>query len=339
VSVLSSSATPLPANPLRLGFAGTPEFAATILEALLRSGRAPAVVYTQPDRPAGRGRKLRPSAVKALALAHRLELRQPPSLRSAEEVAALAAYDLDVLVVAAYGLLLPSAILRVPRAGCINVHASLLPRWRGAAPIERAILAGDSESGACIMQMDEGLDTGPVYTCRRCAITPGMDAITLEALLAELGSDALLACLDRLPELTPSPQASSGVTYASKLTRGDAQIAWGDPAAQIERQVRALRGRMPPFTELGQTRLSIFEAYALDTTAELLPGTILAAEPGGIQVACGSGVLNVLRLRLSLGKGQLLTAAEAINGYGRLLAVGNRLGSLPHGQTRELGAQ
>jgi methionyl-tRNA formyltransferase len=339
VSDPSNPAPPPSVRSLRLGFAGTPDFAATILKALMRAGRTPAVVYTQPDRPAGRGRKLHPSPVKVLALEHGLPLQQPASLRASAEAAAMLAFDLDVLVVAAYGLLLPAAILGVPRAGCVNVHASLLPRWRGAAPVERALLAGDAETGACIMQMDEGLDTGPVYMCRRCAITPTMDAPALEARLAELGSEALLTCLDQWSELKPSPQASAGVTYARKLTRSDAQIEWGQSATHVERQVRALRGRTPPFTEVGQTRVSVLEANVLEKAPASPAGTILAAGPGGIQIACGSGVLNVLRLRLSLGKGQPLAAADAINGYGKLFRVGSRLGSASHSEIRELDSQ
>lgn len=311
---------------MRLGFAGTPVFACRILEALLQAGYRPAVVYTQPDRPSGRGRKQQPSAVKALAVAQGLPVRQPISLRPTEETAALAAFQLDLLVVAAYGLILPQAILAAPRFGCINVHASLLPRWRGAAPIERAIMAGDSETGVCIMQMERGLDTGPVYLCRPCAITPDTDAPALEARLAVLGGEALLTCLDQLPELRPAPQATEGVTYASKLTRADAHIDWHRPAAAIERQVRALCGRLPPFTAIGAARLSVLEAQALEQPAGAAAGTIVAASSSGIRVACAEGTLNVTLLKLNLGKGQPLQPGDAINGYGGLFAIGTVVG-------------
>jgi methionyl-tRNA formyltransferase len=327
VSDTPSLGPPPHPQPARIGFAGTPRFAATILKRLLQAGRRPCVVYTQPDRQAGRGRKMQPSAVKALALEHDIELRQPVSLRAPEEAAALAAFDLDVLVVAAYGLLLPPAILSVPRAGCINVHASLLPRWRGAAPIERAIMAGDIETGACIMQMDEGLDTGPVYLCERCPIEATMDAPALEARLADLGSNALLVCLNQLGDLVPVPQPNDGATYARKLTQADALIRWDRTAVDLHRQVRALTGRMPAFTSAGTTRVSILEAAMLDSPATpAAPGTVVAANSRGISVTCGSGLLNILRLQLNVGKGLPLSAADAVNGYARLFAVGAVLG-------------
>lgn len=313
-----------PNAPLKLGFAGTPDFAARILEALLAAGRVPALVYTQPDRPAGRGRKLSPSAVKVLAEGHGLPLRQPSSLKDRAEVLALEEQALDVLVVAAYGLLLPPPVLAAPRLGCINVHASLLPRWRGAAPIERAIMAGDSETGACIMQMDAGLDTGPVYLCRRCPITDDTDAASLERQLAALGSDALLHCLERLPSLAPEPQPAEGATYAAKLTRADAIIHWQRPALEIERQVRALADRLPPFSQAGETRLTVLAARA-EPGAAGSPGTVMAFDRKGLAVACGEGILNIQRLRLNVGKGRPMSAAEAANGYAALLAPGSRL--------------
>lgn len=322
---ISRSAPPDPAgtSPLRLGFAGTPPFAATILAALLQRYR-PVVVYTQPDRPSGRGRRLLPSAVSALASTQGLPVRQPASLRGADEATALRALGLDVLVVAAYGLILPPSILQAPALGCINVHASLLPRWRGAAPIERAIMAGDEESGVCIMHMDEGLDTGPVYLCRRCPITPDTDGPSLESRLADLGAEALLTCLAQLPGLEASPQPATGVTYAAKLTDRDAKIDWERPAAEIQRQVRALCGRRPAYATSGSTRMNVLEAELLEISADAAPGTLIVANRTGIQVACGAGVLNIRRLRLNVGKGLPLTAADAVNGYGRLLAPGVR---------------
>jgi methionyl-tRNA formyltransferase len=312
---------------LRLGFAGTPEFAARILIGLIRAGRPPVVVYTQPDRPRGRGRHVLPSPVKVLAEAHQLPVRQPQSLRGAALAEALAELGLDVLLVAAYGLILPSAILAIPRLGCINVHASLLPRWRGAAPIERAIMAGDTESGVSIMQMERGLDTGPVYLSRCCPITADTNGPDLEAKLADLGCAALLECLDRLPNLTPTPQSRSGVSYANKLSRADAVIDWSRPAGVIDRQVRALCGRMPAFTEAGGVRRTILASRATDEPAEGRPGTLMAAGPSGIRVACGEGTLTVLRLKLSVGKGIPLSAADACNGYPALFAPGALFGN------------
>ncbi len=310
---------------LRLGFAGTPEFAVHILEGLIRGGRIPEVVYTQPDRPVGRGRKLRPSPVKSLANDHELPVRDPVSLRGPEQAEALDALGLDVLVVAAYGLLLPPAILRAPRFGCVNVHPSLLPRWRGAAPVERAILAGDEITGVCIMQMDEGLDTGPVYTCRSCPIDPQADTPGVEARLAVLGTEALLRCLDELPDAVPTPQPSDGVEYASKIGRADAAIRWSSPAVHIERQVRALRHRIPPFAGVGAARMAVLDARALADAAQGPPGTITGAGRDGIRIACGEGVLNVLRLQLNLGKGRPLSPGDALNGYPTLFAVGSTL--------------
>jgi len=317
-----------PANrlaPLRIGFAGTPPFAATILKGLLGRHR-PLIVYTQPDRRSGRGQRVQPSAVKTVAAIHDIPIRQPESLRAPGEAEALEAFDLDVLVVAAYGLLLPPSILRVPKMGCINVHASLLPRWRGAAPVERAIMAGDAETGVCIMQMDEGLDTGPVFLCRSWPIAATTDGSTLEAQLAELGAEALLNCLDQLPGLEPRPQAQTGVKYAAKLTRLDAEINWQRPAVEIERQVRALRGRMPAFTTSGVTRMNVLEALVVEGDPSEPAGTVLGAGAAGIRIACGADSLAIRRLQLNIGKGQPLSAADAINGYGRLLAPGTRFG-------------
>ncbi len=317
-----------PSTPaLRLGFAGTPDFAARILAALIQAGRPPVVVYTQPDRPVGRGRRVQPSPVKQLAQAHGLSVAQPATLRGSDAAEALASWRLDVLVVAAYGLILPPAILDLPRLGCLNVHASLLPRWRGAAPVERAIMAGDAETGVCIMRMERGLDTGPVYTCRRTPIRDSDDGPSLAARLAELGSAALLECLADLPNRTPTPQPEAGVSYASKLGPDDATIMWDRPAAAIDRQIRALRGRLPATTQAGDVRIAILEASVeADVAAPAAPGTILAASRNGIRVACGEGVLRALRVRLSIGKGKPLSAAEASNGFAHVFRPTERLG-------------
>lgn len=319
-------------SSLRLGFAGTPDFAATLLAALLRAGRRPAVVYTQPDRPSGRGRRLQPPPVKRLALQEELEVLQPESLRGPGHEETLAAFGLDVLVVAAYGLILPPAILQGPRFGCINVHASLLPRWRGAAPVERAIMAGDAETGVSIMQMDRGLDTGPVYLQKRCPIHAHTDGPTLEANLATLGGQALLECLERLPELCATPQPEAGATYAPKLTQADRAIDWPRPAPHIDRQIRALCGRMPAFTGVDGVRVTILKAGAAEPQSGSgawasgesppAPGTLLATTGAGITVACGEGALTVSRLKLSVGKGRTLEAGDAVNGYPHLFAPG-----------------
>ncbi|MFW6092387.1 MAG: methionyl-tRNA formyltransferase [Pseudomonadota bacterium] len=314
-----------PGVPLRLGFAGTPAFAARILTALIDADRAPVAVYTQPDRPVGRGRKVRPSPVKVLAESHGLPVHQPESLAAAETIATLAALELDVLVVAAYGLLLPRGVLDTPRLGCINVHPSLLPRWRGAAPIERTILAGDRESGVCIMRMDEGLDTGPVYLCRRRRLPDDVDTPALEAMLGDLGAGALLECLADLPQRVPTPQPTAGATYARKLEREDAIVHWSAPAIHIERQVRALASRMPPLARAGDARVRLLAARASDAAADAEPGTLIEAGRDALTVACGSGRLRLFGLKLDVGKGGTLTAADAINGYAHLFHPGARL--------------
>jgi methionyl-tRNA formyltransferase len=314
-------------SDLRIGFAGTPDFAARILQGLLDGGRPPLVVYTQPDRPVGRGRRLRPAAVKVLAEQHGIEVRQPDSLRGADATERLAQAQLDVLVVAAYGLLLPPAILQTPTLGCINVHASILPRWRGAAPVERAIMAGDARTGVSIMQMDRGLDTGPVFLIRDCAIGPHATGPGLEHDLAALGCEALLECLDRLPSIKPIPQPVEGVCYAKKLTPADAAIDWSRASVELDRQIRALCGRMPAASFAGSTRVQILDADPDPDHppggAGASPGTIIGISPKrGISVACGAGTLTIKRLQLNRGKGLPLTAAQALNGFPELLAEG-----------------
>jgi methionyl-tRNA formyltransferase len=309
-------------SALRIGFAGTPAFAARILQALLDGGSPPLTVYCQPDRPAGRGRRVQAPPVKALAEQAGIPVRQPQTLRSAAEAAELADLRLDVLVVVAYGLILPPAVLAAPRFGCINVHASLLPRWRGAAPIERAILAGDTRTGVSIMQMDAGLDTGPVIAERSCPIGPDTDAVTLSRRLAELGAEALLDCLRRPPPWPSRPQPEVGVSYAGKLTREDARVEWRQPAAQIRRQVLALAHRMPPVAQLGAARVRLLAARAEQNLADSAPGTILEAGAAGIRVACGEGTLLIQRLQLNVGKGRPLDAGDAVNGYPALFRAG-----------------
>jgi methionyl-tRNA formyltransferase len=307
-------------EPLRLGFAGTPEFAAIQLAALLEAGYEVDPVYTQPDRPRGRGRKTTPSPVKALALAQSLPVLEPASLK--KEVLR---DDLDLLIVAAYGLILPRHILEAPRLGCLNVHASLLPRWRGAAPVERAIMAGDGETGVCLMKMDEGLDTGPVYACERTPIEPGESGGDLERRLAHLGADLLIRTLPDIATITPRPQPEEGVTYAHKLTAADSIVDWGASAIAIADQIRALADRRPATVLIGDVRMRLLAAEALDQAPGQPPGTLESANREGLLVACGSGTLKINRLQLNRGKGKPMGASAAINGYPDVLAPGARL--------------
>ena len=280
---------------LRVVFAGTPDFARVSLAALLASPHRVCAVYTQPDRPAGRGRRPRPSPVKELALAQGLPLRQPETLRG--RAAELAAWHPDVMVVAAYGLLLPVEILAVPPLGCVNVHASLLPRWRGAAPIPRAILAGDRVTGVTLMQMEAGLDTGPILAARETPIGERETAGQLHDRLAALGAELLIETLDRLEAgtVTPEPQDAASATYAPKLTKAEARIDWRRPAVEIDRQVRAFNPRPVAWTPTPEGPLRVWEALPLEAP-EGAPGTVLEAGPR-LVVACGEGALNLLRLQ------------------------------------------
>ncbi|MDH4275833.1 MAG: methionyl-tRNA formyltransferase [Gammaproteobacteria bacterium] len=301
-------------NPLRIIFAGTPEFAAQALRALLGTPHIVVAVYTQPDRPAGRGQQLRASPVKALALQQGLPVLQPASLKSTEEQAALRAFAADLMVVAAYGLLLPPAVLAIPRLGCINIHASLLPRWRGAAPIQRAILAGDAETGITIMQMDAGLDTGAMLLKVACPITDDDTAASLHDKLAELGGAALLHALARLPELSLHAQAqdSALATYAAKLRKEEGRLDWSQSASQLHRAVRAYNPFPIAQTAWGDQVLRIWQAQVLaSATTRATPGTVIAATKEGIDIATGDGVLRILRLQWPGGKP--LSAAEFVN--------------------------
>ncbi|MCR6653094.1 MAG: methionyl-tRNA formyltransferase [Cellvibrionaceae bacterium] len=290
---------------LKIIFAGTPEFAARHLQALLQSCHQVVAVYTQPDRPAGRGKKLQASPVKEMAIAAGIDVQQPVSLKTPEAQATLAAYGADVMVVVAYGLLLPAAILSLPRFGCINVHASLLPRWRGAAPIQRAIEAGDRETGVTIMQMDVGLDTGPMLSIRTCPILPGDSAADLHDRLAEIGPPALL---DTLHQLLNGPlqgeiQDNHLATYAHKLTKEEAAIDWSQPAELIERRIRAFNPFPVAFTVFGDENLRVYEAQLHSRTHSAEPGTILQAERE-LVVACGGQTsLALLTVQLPGKKG------------------------------------
>lgn len=305
------------AASLKLGFAGTPDFAARILQQLLNAGCTPALVLTQPDRPTGRGRKLVPSPVKALAVERDIELIQPASLKKHS-----LPLELDVLVVAAYGLILPVHILDAPASGCINVHASLLPRWRGAAPIERAIMAGDKVTGVTIMQMDEGLDTGPTYNRVETPIDDATTGAELAIRLADLGADALIECLNTLGEV--QPVAQQGVpTYAEKLGPADAVVDFSRPAAELHNQVRALAGRMPATCTKADVRIRLLHTEVVEPPRQAAPGSIVSANKNGIVVSCGSQALCIRQLQLNRGKGKPMDAAAAINGYGDIFSTGS----------------
>jgi methionyl-tRNA formyltransferase len=306
---------------MRLIFAGTPEFAARALAALLDAGHDVALVLTRPDRPAGRGLRLAPSAVKALALKRGLDVCQPTSLQDEETRVRLGASGADAMVVAAYGLILPESVLNITRLGAINIHASLLPRWRGAAPIQRAILAGDPLTGISIMQMDRGLDTGPVLAAESLAIAAEDTSASLHDRLAALGARLIVTALAQLErgQLSPRPQAAAGASYAAKITKAEAGIDWSEAAPVIERKVRAFNPLPGATTMIRGVGLKIWRAGV--SAAEGTPGTILEAGATGIVVACGTKALCVLELQRAGGK--RLAAAQFLAGFP--LAAGERL--------------
>jgi methionyl-tRNA formyltransferase len=284
---------------MKLIFAGTPEFAAQALQAIVDAGHEVALVLSQPDRPAGRGMTLQASPVKKLALEKGIEVFQPLSLKDAAVQAKIAAVGAEVMVVAAYGLILPQAVLDMPRFGCLNIHASLLPRWRGAAPIQRALLAGDAASGVCIMQMEAGLDTGPVLLRGAFPIAPDDTSVTLHDRLAGLGAQLIVEALGRLP-LPAEPQPTDGVTYAHKIEKAEALIDWTKPATELDRHVRAFNpfpGAQAVFA--GQT-VKLWRATPVEASGEI--GQILAVDRSTIVVACGEGALAISELQKAGGK-------------------------------------
>jgi methionyl-tRNA formyltransferase len=287
---------------MKIIFAGTPQFAASALAALHEEHRIISVL-TQPDRPAGRGMQLAASPVKQFALQHDLAVLQPVTLKSEEVQQKLAALNADVMVVAAYGLILPKAVLQLPRYGCLNIHASLLPRWRGAAPIQRSILAGDTETGITVMQMDEGLDTGDMLLRRACPIEPKETTQSLNDKLAEMGADSILETLRLLHAdlLTPVKQDNDAASYAAKLTKGEAQIDWRQDARQIERAVRAYNPFPVCHTRLNGVAIKVWQAE-LSTDMRGDPGRVIEVNKRGITVACGKDALRLEVLQRPGGK-------------------------------------
>ncbi|MGC3981598.1 MAG: methionyl-tRNA formyltransferase [Steroidobacteraceae bacterium] len=303
---------------LRIVYAGTPDFAVPALQALRASAHQVVAVYTQPDRPAGRGRVLTASPVKACAQTHGIAVEQPVNFRDPASVEQLRSYAPDVMVVAAYGLILPQVVLDTPRYGCINIHGSLLPRWRGAAPIQRAILAGDAQTGITIMRMEAGLDTGPMIEKQGFAIDAEDTAASVHDRLASLGAILLLQTLADLPVALAKTQVQpeAGVTYAKKLSKEEAALDWSLPAAQLDRQVRAFNPWPIAETRLHGEQLRVWRANALAATHAAAPGTVVKADVTGIQVACGEGVLNITQLQQSGRK--TVAAADFIKSHSML---------------------
>jgi len=295
----------------RLVFAGTPDFAVPSLAALIRAGYEICGVYTQPDRPAGRGRQLHPSPVKKLALEHDLPVFQPKNLKSPEAQEELAALQADMMIVAAYGLILPQVVLDAPRLGCVNVHASLLPRWRGAAPIHRALLSGDEKTGITIMQMDAGLDTGAMLFKAEMPIQASDTGQTLHDRLAQQGAEALQYVLTHWDNLQPETQDEALVTYAHKLEKAEAQIDWTQTAIALERQVRAFNPWPIAQTELQDLTLRIWDAKALEEKTQQKPGELIRGNKQGIDIATGDGILRLLQVQQA-GK-RVLPVADFLN--------------------------
>jgi len=310
------------ASPLKIIFAGTPEFAAIALEALSLTRHQIVAVYTQPDRAAGRGLKMTQSAVKEAAFKLDIPIFQPESLKTEYDQQQLRKFNADVLVVAAYGLILPKAVLCIPRYGCLNIHASILPRWRGAAPIHRAIIAGDKISGITIMQMDEGLDTGDMLLKHQYALTADETAQSLHDRLAKMGAESITEALELLAEgkLKPEVQNEADVTYAKKITKEEARINWNETAEQIERKVRAFTPWPIAFTVRQENPLRVGAAEVIKHQGKQKPGTIIHASRDGIDVATAQDAIRLLKLQLPGGK--MISAADFYNAHRESVKAG-----------------
>ncbi|MGX5203489.1 methionyl-tRNA formyltransferase [Aliikangiella sp. IMCC44632] len=314
---------------MKIVFAGTPDFAASALQALLDAGHQICAVYCQPDRPKGRGKKLQPGPVKQLALAQQIPVEQPLNFKSQESVAQLASYQPDLMIVVAYGLLLPESVLKVPRFGCINIHGSLLPRWRGAAPIQRAIESGDNETGITIMQMDKGLDTGDMLLKLSCPITATETGSSLHDKLALLGGKAINQLLaEKQPPYSGEAQDNSLANYAHKLSKHEAEIDWQASAQNIHRKIRAFNAWPVSYSYVGDKRIRIWQAELLEvSTKEIQPGKIVATQKQGIDVVCGDRCL--IRITMLQPDGaRAMSAADFLNSRQDWLIQNPQLGSL-----------
>ena len=312
---------------MKIVFAGTPDFATAHLQALIDCGQHEIVaVYTQPDRPAGRGKKLTASPVKQLACDYGLNIYQPISIKDSDAQQQLANLDADLMIVVAYGLILPQTVLDTPRLGCINVHGSLLPKWRGAAPIQRAIEAGDKETGICIMQMEAGLDTGPVISVARCAIDNQDTSGSIYQKLSELGAPTLLAAVEKINSgvAVAEQQDDSQSTYASKIDKAEALIDWSQSAEEISRRVRAFNPFPATFSHIGGDRVKIWGASTTDKNSDKSAGTIIDASPEGILVQTGKGELLITEIQLA-GKSKM-PVSELLKSKAELFAAGQSFG-------------
>jgi methionyl-tRNA formyltransferase len=294
-------------------FAGTPDFAVPALQTLIDSEHTVCAVYSPPDRPAGRGRKLQASPVKQCALRAKIPVFQPTSLKSIEAQQALAAWNADLMVVAAYGLILPPAVLAAPRFGCLNIHASLLPRWRGAAPIHRALLAGDDETGITVMQMDAGLDTGGMLLKQRCPIAPDDTGQSLHDKLAALGAHSIVKALAQLPDLKPEKQDETAACYAHKLQKTEALLDWQQPARVLARQIRAFNPWPVAQTALNGLTFRLWQAKALAENSGQAAGKLVRADKTGLYVQTGEGVLCIQRLQQASGK--VISISDFLNAH------------------------
>lgn len=307
-------------TPLKVIFAGTPDFAAKHLSALLDSEHEVIAVYTQPDRPAGRGKRLTASPVKVLAEENAIPVYQPQSLKAEDAQKELAALNADLMVVVAYGLLLPTAVLNAPRLGCINVHGSILPKWRGAAPIQRSIWAGDAETGVTIMQMDEGLDTGDMLHIATLPIANDDTSATMYEKLAALGPKALVDVVNDFESYTPTKQDDTQATYAKKLSKEEALINWSDDAKQIERNIRAFNPWPVAWMQVEDQNVKVWSADVVTLDKDVKPGTVISADKAGITIATGRDALRITSLQIP-GK-KALPAADVINARQSWFEVG-----------------